>query len=144
MELTTELEKNIPSAVEVVIERSENISGDVSEGVSRITNQIFNGSYTAITNSGDGANIAVKASIGDKASFVKTLSEAGITESDAEELAEIVETEKPENAEEPWGAKAKSWLSDNISKAWDGSWKVGGSVATKVLTESAMRYYGLK
>jgi hypothetical protein len=65
-------------------------------------------------------------------------------ESDASELAKIVASEPGGNREEPFGTKAKRWIAKNIGKAADGTWKAGIAVATKVLTEAALKYYGLK
>lgn len=41
------------------------------------------------------------------------------------------------------GAKAKHWLVENLKKAGAGTWKAGVSVATKIITEAALKYYGL-
>ena len=46
--------------------------------------------------------------------------------------------------EEPFGTKGKAWIAKNINKAVDGTWKVGIAVATKVLTEAVLKYYGYK
>lgn len=73
-----------------------------------------------------------------------TSSEPGIPRSDASEMAEIVACEEPSSTEEPFGAKAKEWLVKNIRKAADGTWKIGVSVATRILTEATLQYYGLK
>jgi hypothetical protein len=33
---------------------------------------------------------------------------------------------------------------DNLKKAADGTWKIGVSVATDVIKEAVLKYYGLK
>ena len=76
--------------------------------------------------------------------FAIALATAGVAEPDAEEFAKIVASEEPESKEEPFGIKARAWIAKNISKAADGTWKIGIAVATKVMTEAAMKYYGLK
>jgi hypothetical protein len=68
----------------------------------------------------------------------------GLPELDARALGELVATEEPESAAEPFGAKARRWLVDNLKKAADGTWKVGVSVATDLVKESLLKYYGLK
>jgi hypothetical protein len=90
------------------------------------------------------AQIHVNIRQGDAASFIKALEYAGIAKSDANELAKLVASEDGGSREEPFGTKAKAWIAKNISKAVDGTWKVGIAVATKVLTEAALKYYGFK
>lgn len=70
--------------------------------------------------------------------------ESGLPQDDAKELASIVESEEPTSPDEPFGEKAKAWLADNLKKAAQGAWGIGISVASKVLTEATLKYYGLK
>lgn len=142
LELTIELERSVPAAAEVMLDGA---SGTVanSDAVTQITNQVVYGNVTSITG-GAGANINVAIGKGDDHSFVQYLAQAGIDEPDAKELAEIVATEQPENSEQPFGSRAKVWITKNIGKALNGTWKVTVDVATKVLTEAALKYYGLK
>lgn len=142
LELTIELEKAIPAAAEIVLgpESTENI--DEGE-VSKIINQTIYGNYTEISNSGDGANIEVKAIQGNPEAFEKVLEDSGISQESAKELSEIVKSESPESKEEPLGNKAKQWLLNNLKKAEDGTWKVGISVATDVIKNAVKGYYGL-
>lgn len=144
LEFTMELEKKIPTAAEIEIDKPDKISTEDTQTINNITHQVFHGDYTSITNAGDNAQISVNVSVGDKASFIKTLTDAGIPATDAKELADIVASEKPENSSEPWGTKAKAWVRRNMKKALDGSWNVAGQVVTDVLTRAAMGYYGLK
>ncbi len=104
----------------------------------------MHGNVTTISNTGDNASISINVAQGDCAALVKALIDAGIAKDDAAELAEIIASEKAESKEEPFGKKAKAWIAKNIGKALDGTWKVGIAVATKVLTEAALRYYGYK
>jgi hypothetical protein len=80
----------------------------------------------------------------DNQSFINALVESGIPKGDAAELVQIMAEEEPSSQEEPFGQKAKGWIATNLKKAAEGTWNVGLSVATKILTEAAMRYYGLK
>ena len=72
------------------------------------------------------------------------LAEAGLTDDDARELAQLASTEEPESKAEPMGPKARGWLVDNMKKAANGTWKVGVAVATDVIKEALLKYYGLK
>ena len=144
LELTLELEKSIPAAAKITFGSPESSEKVNSEKVNQISQQIIYGNVTTISSSGAGSQINVSISERDNKAFIEYLVKAGIPEDDASELSDIVATEEPSNTEEPLGVKAKEWLVKNIRKASDGTWKIGVSVATKVLSEAALNYYGLK
>ena len=145
LELTIRLEKSIPAAAEITLGPLEKAPAPKDkEMVTQITQQVIHGNVTTITSSGEGAQIHVNIRQGDTESFIKALECEGIAKSDASELAQIVASEEGGNREEPFGTKAKAWIAKNITKAVDGTWKVGIAVATKVLTEAALKYYGFK
>ena len=144
LELTLELEKSIPAAAEITFGSPESSNKFNSEKVNQISQQIIYGNVTTISSSGAGSQINVAIGERDNTAFIEYLVNAGISKGDASELADIVAAEEPSSTEEPLGAKAKAWLVKNIRKAADGTWKIGVSVATKVLTEAALKYYGLK
>ena len=144
LELTLELERSVPVAANISF-GSPDLGADLNaDKVTRISQQIIYGNVTSISSSGQGTQFNL--SIGERngKALIEYLVRAGIPESDASELAEIVASEEPSSDEEPLGAKAKTWLVNNLKKAVDGTWKVGVSVATKVLTEAVLRYYSLK
>ena len=143
LELTLRLEKSVPEAARISFGAPKSEEKSYSEEVTKISNQVIYGNVTNIT-AGDGSQLFLSIGKGDKDAFVEYLSKSGISESDAKELAEIVAAEQPTGSEEPFGDRAKSWILENLKKAADGTWKVSISVATKVLTEAALRYYGLK
>ncbi len=144
LELTIELEKSIPAAIDVVIGATKHLSAADTQAVTQITQQVFHGDYTAITNSGDNASITLNVLAGDSGTVIAALKDAGIKETDATEFAKILDSEEPDGKDGPWGPKARTWLGNNLSKAASGVWKAGLTAATKVLTEAAMKYYGLK
>ncbi len=144
LELTLELEKSIPTVAQITFGSPESSEKVNSEKVNQIYQQIVYGNVTTISTSGEGSQMTVSIGEGDNKAFIEYLVKAGIPKGDASELADIVAVEKPSSTEEPLGAKAKAWLLKNIRKAADGTWKIGVSVATKVLTEAALKYYGLK
>lgn len=143
LELTLELEKSIPTAADVTFGAPKNTDTNPDK-VQQISQQIIYGNVTTAVAGSSGTQIAVDIGVRDNESFIKYLVESGIPREDASELAEIVKTEEPSSIEEPFGKKAKSWLSANLKKAAEGTWSVGISVATKVLTEASLKYYGLK
>lgn len=149
LELTLEIERAMPSASDIVFGPPVgDVSASTSESVAQITNQIVYGNYTSISNTGSHANFRINSieniGVGDRNSLTKALVDSGISSEDAEDFAQIVCSEKGINKNDPLGQQAKEWIVKNIVKAANGTWKVGISVATSILTEAAMRYYGLK
>ncbi|TVM31939.1 hypothetical protein [Oceanidesulfovibrio marinus] len=142
LELTLELEKSIPAAADVAFGASKGRDTN-PEKVQQITQQIIYGNVTTAVAGGHGSNISINVNERDSDSFVRHLVESGIVEEDAKSLASILETEEPEGEQEPFGKKAKNWIASNLKKAVDGTWKIGLSVATAVITEAAKKYYGL-
>jgi len=143
LELTIELEKSIPAAADIAIGyASQNVQKD-KETVTQITNQVVHGNYTNISNSGDGALFSLNINSGDVSAVAKELEAAGISEVDSKEIAEIIASEKPESAAEPFGKKAKAWIAKNLIKATNGTWKIGVAVATQLLAAAAKKYYGM-
>lgn len=144
LELTIELEKAVPEAATIAIGRPDSNSSLSSAVATQISQQIIYGNVTSVSASGDGAYVNISINKGDAQALVEYLKHAGIAEADAKQLAEIVATEEPESKQEPLGDKAKKWLIDNLKKAANGTWKAGVSVATDVIKEAILKYYGLK
>ncbi|ASM17533.1 hypothetical protein HW877_16205 [Serratia marcescens] len=143
LELTIEIEKSIPAATHITF-GTQNMDKDNASKAQQITQQIIYGNVGNAISGGSKSNINVTIQSNDRESIVNYLKESGISEKDASEFALIVESEKPASSEEPFGDSAKNWIASNIRKAADGTWKAGVAVATKVLTEAALKYYGLK
>lgn len=143
LELTLELEKTIPAAALVTFGAPGNEKTN-TEMVQQISQQIIYGDVTTAVAGGHGANIAVAINERDTESFVKHLVSSGFPKSDATELAEILKAEEPTDAVEPFGQNAKNWIATNLIKAAEGTWSMGISAATSILTQAALKYYGLK
>ncbi len=143
LELTIELERSVPGAIHVAFGETIAEKND-AEQVQQISQQIIYGNVSTAVAGGAGSQITVTVNERDSKSFVNHLVESGIPKKDASELVEIIATEEPSSVEEPFGQNAKNWLGSNLKKAAEGTWGVGISVATKVLTEAALKYYGLK
>jgi hypothetical protein len=143
LELTIKLE-SIPEAENIVVGAPASASPKHPELASQIANQVIHGNVTYINSSGDGATINVAIQQGDLKSLVDALVKAGIPDGDAAEFGQILASEKPESKDEPFGAKAKTWIVGHLGKAASGVWKIGVSVATEVLKNAALHYYGLK
>lgn len=143
LELTIELEKSVPEAKDITFGKSVE-NHEEKDQIQQISQQIIYGNVSTAVTGGAGASISIEVNERDNASLIESLVHEGIPKADASELAQIMEAEQPLSPEEPFGSKAKSWIANNLSKAAEGTWGVGISVATKVLTEAAMKYYGLK
>lgn len=143
LELTIELEKSIPAAAHITFGTQSMDKNDASKA-RQITQQIIYGNVGNAISGGNESNITVNIQSHNRDSVVNYLKESGISEADAVEFANIVESENPSSNVEPFGEGAKNWIASNIRKAIDGTWKVGMAVATKVFTEAALKYYGLK
>lgn len=142
LELTLELEKTIPAASLVTFGAPANEETNL-EKVQQISQQIIYGNVNTAVAGGHGANIAVAVGERDKDSFIEHLVATGLPREEVTELAEIIEAEDPSSTEDPFGQNAKNWIASNLKKSTEGTWNLGVSVATKVLTEAALKYYGL-
>jgi hypothetical protein len=144
LDLTIELEKSVPEASTVELGRADPSAAKHSDATTQIAQQIIYGNVTSFAATGAGIQISVAIGNHDKQALVDFLVQAGLPESDAHHLGEIVASEEPESEAEPMGTKAKKWLVDNLKKAADGTWKIGVAVATDVIKEGLLKYYGLK
>ena len=144
LELTIEIETSIPEASMVSLGPAVAASIQNSAVVTQIAQQIIYGNVTSISATGDRAHINVAVGERDVEGLVHFLVQGGLPESDARQLGQLVASEEPESTAEPFGEKARKWLVDNLKKAVDGTWKVGLSVATDLVKEALLKYYGLK
>lgn len=143
LDLTVELEKSVPDTIKIDLENPAAEIIKYADKVNQISQQIIYGDVTTIT-SGDSSHIFVGLKPRDAKGLINYLVKEGFPEADAKELVSILESEEPSISDEPFGPKAKSWLLKNLKKTANGTWKIGISVATKVLTDAALKYYGLK
>jgi hypothetical protein len=143
LELTIELEKSVPEASTVSIREQSSLPVSSAQATTQIAQQIIYGNYTSVS-AGHGSSIAVAVGERDAGGLATYLEASGIDASDARALAELASTEEPESKAEPMGPKVKGWLVENLKKAGSGAWKVGIAVATDVIKEGLLKYYGLK
>lgn len=143
LELTLEIERSVPGATDVSLGEAVTLSGNASGVTTQIAQQIIYGNYTAVSAEGS-ATVSISIDSGNRESLSQYLTQAGIPEDDARDLAELASTENPESAAEPMGPKVKEWLLKNLRKAGSGTWKVGLAVATDVIKEALLKFYGLK
>lgn len=144
LELTIELEKSIPEASTVALGAPDDSSNKNASATTQIAQQIIYGNFTSVSATGDSAQITIAVGERDLNGLVQFLAKSGIPEADANELAQLASSEEPESKAEPMGPKVRAWLVKNIKKAANGSWAVGLAVATDVIKEALLKYYGLK
>lgn len=143
LEFTTKLEKSVPAAADIVLE-SPTLSDKVDpEQVTRVSNQIFYGNVTSVSNSSDNSHVTILIGKGDDQALIESLKNAGVPKSDAGALAKIMASESPNSGKEPLGAKATQWLADSLPKAAKGVWEIGASALTEIVKAAALKYYGL-
>lgn len=143
LELTLELERTIPSAAHVTFGVSH-YPGGGSEKVQQISQQIIYGNVTNAVSGSPSSGISMSVVSGDQDSLKQHLVESGMPESDAADISKIIASEQPESEAEPFGDQAKAWIAGNLVKAAKGTWKIGVSATTAILTQAALKYYGLK
>lgn len=144
LELTLELEKSVPDAAAVTIGPAALPSAPSAAAATQIAQQIIYGNFTSIAATGDGSTIQVSVVPHDSKSFAQFLIDSGMVEEDAQELARLAASEKPVSNEEPMGPQVSNWLVENLKKAASGTWKMGVAVASDVVKEALLHYYGLK
>jgi hypothetical protein len=144
LELTLELEKSVPDAAAVTIGPAALPSLPSAAAATQIAQQIIYGNFTSIAATGDGATIQIAVAPHDARSLAQFLTDSGMEEEDAQELARLAASEKPESNEEPMGPQVRNWFVENLKKAASGTWKMGVAVATDVVKEALLKYYGLK
>lgn len=144
LELTIELENSIPEAANVALGPAATSASQHSAAATQIAQQIIYGNFTSVAASGSGARIAINVGERDAQALSKFLEASGLPEEDASELARLASVEEPESAAEPMGPKVRRWLVDNMKKAANGTWTVGVTVATDLIKEALLKYYGLK
>lgn len=142
LQFTIQLERAIPAAADIQFGRQESIASS-AETVQRITQNTFYGTVNAVSG-GAGSSFKLAISVGDQGSFVRELEAHGIPRGDAQELADILSQETPLSDIEPLGSGAQQWLAEKLKNTVSGVWNVGLTVATNVITEAAMKFYGLK
>jgi len=140
LDLTLQLEKSIPAVREITVGgAAAYLNPSQREEVKQVVNQYVYGG-TAIASSGEGSSVTLISVQGDVNALRTALVSAGLTTESAGELAQIVSEEQPQDAEQPFGARAKVWLGTFASKAADAGLAIGQEIAK----DAIMRYYGLK
>ncbi|NTV47142.1 MAG: hypothetical protein HGB11_11615 [Chlorobiales bacterium] len=111
--------------------------------VSEIVNYVIYGNNNVVQ-SGDGNKQKVTYTITQNNidELKKALKSAGVAETDVEELAYIVQEEKPDSEKKEFGPRAKEWVKKMTGKAVDGTWQVSIAAAGQIVANALAKYYG--
>jgi hypothetical protein len=139
LDLTLAIEKAVPAAADIVVgTKPAPLAPADAEKVAQVAQQVFFGPVTNITNSGTSGPIIVNSAAGDIGELIKALTQVGVSENNAKELAGIVASEQPEDAKAPLGKSAKAWIAKAAKAAGGVAGKVGVPVAIDVI-EAAIK-----
>ena len=135
LDLVLKIEKEIPSVVDINVGgKIAGVSVTESETVHNITQQTIYGNVTNITTTGEGNVVQVEVG----GSFVLALTEKGIDEKDAEELARIAQ-ENPETLDEKGIA---NWVGEKIKQGAGWAKGMGKDAATAIIVEIVKKSLG--
>lgn len=113
------------------------------ERVTQIFNTTIHGGAASVVGSANHSTINVQVNAGDWKSLEKHLGEHGVSKIDLAELKRVLKDE-PELAKGgKFGDKVAGWFAKMVGKAATGAWNVSVSVASTVLTQALLRYYGM-
>jgi hypothetical protein len=82
---------------------------------------------------------------GDLTGLKTRLREAGLPESDLQELEKAINSDEaePKPAEHHFGMNVAKWLGDTVKKAGTGALKIGTDVVATVAAKALHNYYGI-
>ena len=109
-------------------------------------NQVFNTVIMGGTNTiaaGGSVQVTLGVQTGDVTSLIKDLHQLGVTAEDTSDLEQALGGDAKPTAEDRFGPRVSAWLGKMVSKAASGTWKVGSSIASEVLSKALLKYYGL-
>lgn len=72
----------------------------------------------------------------------KLLKEKGVSDTDIQELQQVIDSDEPNEDKREFGPRVKTWITGMLNKAMDGSWKIGLGAAGNILAEGIKMYYG--
>lgn len=143
LDLLMKIEKQVPSAVDVTITSAAKQPAGTEATVTKIVNQTIYGGVTGVVSAGDSVGNTVNVVTNDLESMIEALTDSGVTYDDALEFSAVVQEEGPAEDKKSLGPRAKEWAANNIGKAISGGWKIGVGAAEKLLTQAALKYWGL-
>jgi AbiTii len=113
------------------------------ETVTQIFNTTVYGGAASVVGNANESAVTFNIAQGDWDSLQRALMDQGLTEEDLQALRAAIESD-PEPAEaRSLGPRVADWIAAMTKKAATGAWEIGVTVASRVVAEAIMKYYGL-
>lgn len=98
----------------------------------------------SIVSTGDNAtiNATITVSKGNQEELVKYLQGIGLSQTDTDELIQIIDTDNPDPVQQRFGSNVNGWLGRMYSKALSGTWEIAAGAAGSLLATGIQNYYG--
>ncbi len=127
------------------IAQIEELRNKKEEIVTLMNQTIINEGDGNVINTGDNSKVKAKIKItkGDLEGLKKMLTDNGVESGDIVELAEIIDTEKPDENNGVFGRSINNWIQKMIGKTLDGTWQITTGAAGSLLAEGIKAYYGM-
>lgn len=144
LDFVLRLEKQVPAASSIEVgQAAKPLSAEDMKEVKNLTQQIFLGNVTQITNTGAQAQVNIKVEAGNREQLLKSLTDNGIAVEDAQEVIDVAVAEGIDPEKGDVGPKVKSWIADKLSKGAAEAWGVGKNAAQQVIVSAVKQYFGL-
>ncbi|WP_367020457.1 hypothetical protein [Roseibium algicola] len=140
LDFTLELERKVPVAKLISVGAETDVRLSDQEQVTQLTQNIFNGPVHQTTTTDNSSTVNIQVIQGNVASLENALVAKGLGKAEASELASIAGEEKPEE-KSTFGAQAKKWIGQRVSKGADGLLRIGGKVLEDDVTELFRQFY---
>ena len=114
------------------------------EKVNQIFNTYISGNVQNVSTGGQNFTQSAQITVtkGDFESLANYLQSHGVTIEDVKELKDAIDEDEKAGHGSEMGPRKLSWMAKMYNKIKSGAWKIGSSVATKVLTEGMNDYLG--
>jgi hypothetical protein len=132
--------KEAPNAGELGDGPSEKLE---STRVTQIFNTTVYGGSANLVGTSNASEIAFHIGVKDFSSLERVLNENGITKEDIETLRAAIESEPVPKEKGKFGTRVSAWIAKMMTKAAEGSWKIGLGAAGNLLAQAISKYYGL-
>lgn len=149
--LTSVKSKLLDFLLELNIKFGEEKINDLSTGKEKDTvsslfnSSVFGNNTTIIVGSKNSQKVAINEGLFKNFDELsKFLADNQMPSENITELQAIIDDDNPNEQNGQFGDKVKGWINKMVTKAMDGSWKIGLSAAGQVLADGIGKYYGWK
>ena len=111
--------------------------------ISHIFNTTVYGGSANLIGAAIQSEVSMQSTVGDLEALRTTLRQAGVSDSDIDDLTDTLQEEPEPTVGTGFGPKVSSWIARMVERAASGSWKIGIGAAGTLLAQAIGRYYGL-